>query len=168
MGGPYFAEPEWITNPAYLNRGIESSAQADLALRLIERWGAVAATRGPEDSAGRATTVLQTPEELVTRACEVAELTYGALEARGWLRPAPVTVEDMCAQAGYKKALVGNAEYEHDQHECHLHDQVAEFLDAFLEIGFLRGRGQPFRNGAVFRRGAGFFHPDGGITGDNA
>lgn len=47
---------------------------AELAVRMIERWGQVAAIDDGEDSAGRAKLRLATPEELVTRAFEVAEL----------------------------------------------------------------------------------------------
>lgn len=64
--------------------------EADLAARLIEKWGMVAATEtNDEDSAGRAKLRLQTPEEVVSRACRTAELAFAEFRARGWVVPLP-------------------------------------------------------------------------------
>ena len=59
--------------------------RARLASALVERWGMVAGEVDGEASTGRAQMRLQTPEELVTRACDPAERLYAELERRDWL-----------------------------------------------------------------------------------
>lgn len=59
--------------------------QADFARQCIERWGLIAGTPDGEDSAGRAKLRLATSEELVSRACEVAEKLFAEFERREWL-----------------------------------------------------------------------------------
>lgn len=66
---------------------------AAVALALVERWGMVAGAPDGEDSAGRARGRLQTPIELVTRACETAAALYDELERRGWLMDVPAPKE---------------------------------------------------------------------------
>lgn len=44
----------------------------------------IAAQSDGEDSAGRSKLRLQTPQELVERACNVAGLMYEEIKARGW------------------------------------------------------------------------------------
>ena len=60
-----------------------------LAIHLIERWGSVAGKPDGEDTAGRAKIGLQTPRELVDRACNTAEITFAELEKRGWMLEMP-------------------------------------------------------------------------------
>jgi hypothetical protein len=52
------------------------------AREFISRWGMVAAVPDGEDSSGRAKVRLSTPEELVVRAFETAELFHKALEEK--------------------------------------------------------------------------------------
>jgi hypothetical protein len=68
--------------------------EASLAINLIERWGLVAAKPDGEDSAGRAKLELLTPEELVNRACDTADLVLKECEARGWMLPIPAPQPD--------------------------------------------------------------------------
>ena len=63
--------------------------KARLAGLLVERWGLVAAIVDGEDSAGRAKLRLSTPEELVLRACEVAERLVEECRSRGWTEQLP-------------------------------------------------------------------------------
>lgn len=63
--------------------------RARFATEFINRWGAVAAIPEGEDSSGRQAMRMATPEELVTRACETAELLHLTLAARGWLVAVP-------------------------------------------------------------------------------
>ncbi len=72
-----------------LHRRYELSHAARLASVLIERWGMVAGVDDGEDTAGRAKLRLQTPEDVVTRACETAERAITEFKARGWLCPMP-------------------------------------------------------------------------------
>jgi hypothetical protein len=67
--------------------------EARLAMSLVERWGMVAAAPDGEDSAGRAKGRLQSPEELVSRACRAAELVAAECRARGWFVEAPSWAE---------------------------------------------------------------------------
>lgn len=63
--------------------------EGDLACRLIERWGVVAAAPDGEDAAGRQKIRLGTPEEVVDRACACAALMTEQLRLRGWLSKGP-------------------------------------------------------------------------------
>lgn len=60
-----------------------------LAIMLVERWGLVAANDGGEDSSGRARLKLQSPAEVVDRACATAALMAEELRSRGWFTIAP-------------------------------------------------------------------------------
>lgn len=60
-----------------------------IACSLIERWGMVAGAQGDEDSAGRSTLRLLTPEEVVNRAVDTATLTMQALRRCGYVVTAP-------------------------------------------------------------------------------
>jgi len=54
-------------------------------MHLVERFGIIAGTVGPEDSAGRATLVLQPEADVVKRAATLAELTFAEMRQRGWM-----------------------------------------------------------------------------------
>ena len=74
---------------------IALNQRARFAASFIERWGAVAATPddGMEDSAGRQALRMMTPTELVTRACETADLLFAGLIANGWAVEVPEAEE---------------------------------------------------------------------------
>ena len=73
---------------------IALNQRARFAVSFVERWGAVAATPdGMEDSAGRQALRMMTPTELVTRACETADLLFAGLIARGWAVEVPEAEE---------------------------------------------------------------------------
>lgn len=63
----------------------ELTRRARLAVILIEKWGMVAGKVDGEDSAGRSKLELQTPEEVVARACETSERAWAEFEKRGWV-----------------------------------------------------------------------------------
>jgi hypothetical protein len=63
--------------------------RATTALALLERWGMIAAEIDGEDSAGRTKARLMTPEEMVTRACDTANLVWDEFEKREWLLMLP-------------------------------------------------------------------------------
>ena len=67
------------------------SSPAELALRMVERWGMICCIPEGEDSAGRGISRLMTPEELIARACAVAELAISEFDKRGLVLhlPAP-------------------------------------------------------------------------------
>ena len=63
------------------------SLEAHLATEIVIRWGMVAATPDGEDSSGRAKVRLLTPQELIERACETAQLLSLTFAANGWSEP---------------------------------------------------------------------------------
>jgi hypothetical protein len=67
--------------------------EARMACILIEHWGMVAGSDGGEDSTGRSKLRLQTPQEIVDRACETAELAVSQFRARGWVATLPTLAE---------------------------------------------------------------------------
>lgn len=68
--------------------------KAEAALAMMERWGMVAGVPDGEDSAGRQKLRLATSEELVSRACEVADMAYAAFAERGWTLDIPLPEVD--------------------------------------------------------------------------
>jgi hypothetical protein len=66
-----------------------ATQEARLATVLIEKWGMVAGQPDGEDSAGRAKFRIMTPDDVVSRACNVAERAVQAFKRRGWLVPLP-------------------------------------------------------------------------------
>lgn len=69
---------------------LKADPRGDLVISLVSHWGVIAAIPDGEDSAGRVRLRLQTPEELVSRACAVAEAVFAAMEEREWLVHIPV------------------------------------------------------------------------------
>lgn len=63
--------------------------RAQIATDMLVRWGSVAAMPGEEDSAGRATLRLQSVEESVKRAVEMADMLVTEFENRGWFIQVP-------------------------------------------------------------------------------
>jgi hypothetical protein len=66
------------------------TVEADYAVRLAERFALIMAEDDGEDSAGRQKLRLATPEEVVERACNIAELMFTALRYRDWT----LTIDD--------------------------------------------------------------------------
>lgn len=66
---------------------------AIMAASFAERWGMVAGEPDGEDSAGRAKLKLSTPEQVVERACEMAELLYQEFHERDWMVKIPLSVD---------------------------------------------------------------------------
>lgn len=64
-------------------------AEAEAALRLVERWGCVAGIEDGEDSQGRRQFRLQTPEELVERAFTCTRLLFEGARARNLVLTIP-------------------------------------------------------------------------------
>ena len=72
---------------------VAPNLHAVFALNYIERWGAVAAIPDGEDSAGRQKLKMQSPQELVDRACETATIMVDEFTSRGWLLSLPAPAE---------------------------------------------------------------------------
>lgn len=66
---------------------------ATIAMDFIGRWGMIAAVPDGEDSSGRQQVRLQTPQELVTRAVQTAEILFDVIAARGWVLDVPAPKE---------------------------------------------------------------------------
>jgi hypothetical protein len=69
------------------------SAEARLAIALIERWGMVVGIPDGEDTAGRSKLNLMRPSQIVERAFITAQLTYQEIEKRGWFVKCPTMEE---------------------------------------------------------------------------
>ena len=83
-----------IRNPKIVIHDTEiPNFEARVATSLVERWGMVAADDNGEDSTGRAKARLQTPEELVERACETSQRLAAAFRERKWFVSAPTWAE---------------------------------------------------------------------------
>jgi len=73
--------------------GIRMNGVGMLAFELVKHFGTVAATTDGEDGASRAKLRLQTPEEVVGRAWDIAEAFYADGAARGHFKPAMTAAE---------------------------------------------------------------------------
>jgi hypothetical protein len=62
---------------------------AELAVRMIERWGVVAFEPDGEDSVGRQKARMLSESDVVQRACLLAEAAFTEFEKRGWLLNLP-------------------------------------------------------------------------------
>ncbi len=82
-------EHRWNCSEIVVYNTLALNLQAKLAMAMVERWGGVAGVPNGVDAAGRQKLKLQTPEELVARACETAELCIEAFHARDWLLALP-------------------------------------------------------------------------------
>lgn len=69
-------------------RGLTS--EAEMAARMIERWGCVAAESDGEDSAGRQKFKLTDSHDLVIRACNISEIMFKEFTERGWTIDVPL------------------------------------------------------------------------------
>ena len=67
--------------------------RAEFAARLMERIALATAKIEGEDSCGRAKMKLLTPEEIVSRACNISEIAFREFENREWYTKVP-SVED--------------------------------------------------------------------------
>lgn len=65
------------------------TTKGDMAWELMKRFSMIAADLEGEDSEGRAQYGLLSPDQIVVRACEIAECAWDAFQARGWLQALP-------------------------------------------------------------------------------
>jgi hypothetical protein len=79
--------------------------QARIALRLVEGFGAIAAKVQGEDSAGRSILTLQSPQELVDRCFEIADLCVRECLVRGLVRKPTLTPEELAEAAGRLRSI---------------------------------------------------------------
>lgn len=97
-----------------LRSGVVLEFRAELAFRLIERFGLVAGTLdGTEDSSGRSRLMLQTPAETVDRCFELADLFMARAEKEGLIRE-PLKEEEMAKKAGELRRAAREAEFDID------------------------------------------------------
>lgn len=104
----------WPTDEAQSTRtGMQLEARALLAWELVGRFALIAGKRGSEDSSGRATLELATPEETVARAFAFADLFVSEAEKRDAVRDA-VTCEHVSALQGFNARIKHAVEYDPD------------------------------------------------------
>ena len=73
---------------------IKLEQEAKMAIEFVARWGSVAAEIDGEDSAGRQKFRLQTPDELVARACDVAHKLFKEFRIMGWVHITPSILKE--------------------------------------------------------------------------
>jgi hypothetical protein len=78
--------------------------RAEFAMRLMSHFALVAALPHGEDTAGHQRNRLQTPSEIVSHCCEVAERAFVEFDSRGWMvgtppLPTPADVENSWADS---------------------------------------------------------------------
>jgi len=85
-----------------------------IAIGLVAQWGMVMGHPDGEDSSGKSKLRLMTPEEVVARACDTAQLLCEELHKRDWILslPLPELTDDARAEIARKtereqKALAG-------------------------------------------------------------
>lgn len=61
------------------------STSAQLAVNLMQHFAIVAGEPDGVDNVGRQKMRLLTPEEVVSRACEIADAAYTQFKERGWV-----------------------------------------------------------------------------------
>lgn len=79
----------WNCSEVIIYPTLALNLQAKLAMAMVERWGAVAGVPDGVDAAGRQKLKLQTPAELVARACDTANQCIEAFRDRNWLLTLP-------------------------------------------------------------------------------
>ena len=82
-------EHRWNCSEVVVYSTLALNLKAKLAMAMVERWGGVAGKPDGVDGAGRQQSRLQTPDELVARACETAELCIETFRDRNWLLTLP-------------------------------------------------------------------------------
>lgn len=69
---------------------VHPDQEAHFAMHLMDHLGIAVATDDGEDSAGRHKLRLQTPDEVVQRACDIAQKAFAEFEKRGWMLALPL------------------------------------------------------------------------------
>lgn len=87
--GYFETEHRWNRGEVTVYRTLATNLKADMAMRMIERWGSVAGIPDGEDSAGRQKLRLQGVDEIVKYACDAADRCVEEFRARGWLLELP-------------------------------------------------------------------------------
>lgn len=64
---------------------VMADPRAKFAISLMEKWGLVSALPDGNDEAGRQKHRMADPDEIVKRACDIANIAFVAFEQRGWL-----------------------------------------------------------------------------------
>lgn len=71
--------------------------EARLATALLEKWGLAASMPDGEDTTGRAKLRLAEADELVKRACDIAQLSIAEFRKREWMLKVP-SMEEVRAE----------------------------------------------------------------------
>lgn len=104
----------WPHSGMTAGAGGKFELRSSMAAILIEKWGMVAGKPGGEDSSGRRTLDILSPEEVVERAYAVADLLVDTAEKRGEL----VLETDEDVSASFQR--VGELERIRSEARCRL------------------------------------------------
>lgn len=88
---PYIAEVETYRGATEIRiaPAETGTVECTIAERLITHFGAIACESDGEDTSGRQKLRLMTPNELVARCFDIADVFCTAARQRGWLIPLP-------------------------------------------------------------------------------
>lgn len=84
----------WGGNEIRLTKTWVPNEVGELAIRFATHFGVIAATESGEDSQGRAKIALQSPQQVIDRACEMAQLLTDKMKANGWIVDLPDLPEE--------------------------------------------------------------------------
>lgn len=87
-------------NQQEVDRGYSLEVRASIALSMIDRHGLIVGASNREDSQGRAVIEAMSAQETVKRAFELADYFVATCEARGLIKKAEKTLEDLHVKAG--------------------------------------------------------------------
>ena len=77
-----FSSVKTVQRTVFTNKG-------KMAWELLQRFATIAAETKGEDSAGRAKLELLSPNDVVARACDIAEVAWDEFARRDWLLTLP-------------------------------------------------------------------------------
>ena len=106
----YWSNPD--SSPRVVECGYGLELRANIALILIEKWGAVTGDVTREDSQGRAVVDLIEEPKLVARCFTIADLFVAEAEQRGAIRAETRTSEEIATRAGALRRLGSRAEWQ--------------------------------------------------------
>lgn len=84
-----FKSPKFELEGLVIHRRKHLTMRGEISLKLVEHFAIVAGQDDGEDSAGRRAFKLQSPDQIVSRACEIANTLMDEFEKRGWIVEIP-------------------------------------------------------------------------------
>lgn len=95
MNGEFdvFKSPKYELSGITVHARKRYSMRAELAINLVSHFALIAAKDDGDDTSGRRASKLQSTDEVVNRACDIAEKMIDELEKRNWIIDIPAYEE---------------------------------------------------------------------------